>query len=206
MLAGLGIYADAAGPVGNFLEAVSLGLFGLAGYVVPTLFAWFGLLIVVGRPSPEVGRIAVGSVLLGAGVLGTLHLATGQPGPAEGIRELWHAGGLVGWAIGAPLTAAVSVWGATAVGAALIALGLGPLVIQRADRREQLLLDGGFMTVKDDNVIVLAEYAVLPSELEAAEVDAEIERLRASLQQASEDEQLRRALARAEAKRTLLRV
>ena len=66
VLAGLGIYADAAGPVGSFLEAVALGLAGLAGYAVPPLLAWFGLLIVVGRPSPEVGRIAVGSVLLAA--------------------------------------------------------------------------------------------------------------------------------------------
>jgi len=89
---------------------------------------------------------------------------------------------------------------------ALIALGLGPLVIESGDRREEILLDGGFMTVKDDNVIVLAEYAVLPSELEAAEVSAEVEALKQRLQQAQDDEALKRELARAEAKRRLLHV
>ncbi|HEX9712278.1 MAG TPA: ATP synthase F1 subunit epsilon [Actinomycetota bacterium] len=87
---------------------------------------------------------------------------------------------------------------------ALIALGLGPLVIERGERREQLLLDGGFLTVKNDNVIVLAEYAVLPEDLEATEVDADIERLRQRLQQQAEDESARRELARAQAARNML--
>ncbi|HSK22619.1 MAG TPA: DNA translocase FtsK [Egicoccus sp.] len=124
VLTGLGIYADAAGPVGNFLEAVALGLLGLLGYVVPVLLAWFGLLVVIGRPSPEIGRIGVGSFMLGIGVLGGLHLIAGGPAPADGIRGLWLAGGLLGWAIGTPLTAALSVWGAGAVVVALVALGL----------------------------------------------------------------------------------
>ncbi|MEX2505282.1 MAG: DNA translocase FtsK, partial [Egicoccus sp.] len=124
VLTGLGTYADAAGPVGNFLEAVALGLLGLLGYAVPVLLAWFGLLVVIGRPSPEIGRIGVGSFMLGIGVLGGLHLMAGGPAPADGIRGLWLAGGLLGWAIGTPLTAALSVWGAGAVVIALIALGL----------------------------------------------------------------------------------
>jgi DNA segregation ATPase FtsK/SpoIIIE, S-DNA-T family len=129
VLAGLGTYADAAGPVGSFLEAVALGLFGLVGYAVPVLLAWFGLLVVIGRPSPEIGRIAVGSVLLGAGVLGGLHLLAGTPDPGEGVRGLWLAGGLLGWAIGTPLIAALSRWGASAVFVAL--LFLGTLIVTR---------------------------------------------------------------------------
>ena len=129
VLAGLGIYADAAGPVGSFLEAVALGLSGLAGYAVPPLLAWFGLLIVVGRPSPEIGRIAVGSVLLGLGLLGALHLVGGAPVPGDGIRGLWEAGGLVGWAVATPLRFALSLWGASAVIVALVSLGL--LIVTR---------------------------------------------------------------------------
>jgi DNA segregation ATPase FtsK/SpoIIIE, S-DNA-T family len=129
VLAGLGTYADAAGPVGSFLEAVSLGLLGLLGYAVPIVLAWFGLLVVIGRPSPEIGRIAVGLALLSGALLGGAHLIAGAPDPGGGMRGLWLAGGLIGWAIGTPLTAALSVWGATAV---FVAMGfLGSLVVTR---------------------------------------------------------------------------
>jgi len=129
VLAGLGTYADAAGPVGDFLEAVALGLFGLLGFALPVVVAWFGLLVVVGRPSPEIGRIAVGSVVLVIGLLGATHLLAGAPDPSEGMRTLWFAGGLVGWLVATPLAWALSVWGATAVLAAIILLGL--LVVTR---------------------------------------------------------------------------
>jgi DNA segregation ATPase FtsK/SpoIIIE, S-DNA-T family len=129
VLAGLGTYADAAGPVGVFLEAVSLGLLGLVGYLVPVVLAWFGLLVVIGRPSPEIGRIAIGSVLLSTAVLAGLHLLAGTPDPADGMRGLWRAGGLLGWLVASPLVWALSLWGAVAV---LVAVGvLGLLVVTK---------------------------------------------------------------------------
>jgi len=129
MLTGLGTYADAAGPVGEFLEAVSLGLLGLVGYVVPVLLAWFGLLVVIGRPGPEVGRIAVGAVIIVLGVLGGLHLLAGAPDPSEGMRVLWRAGGLLGWVVATPLAWALSVWGASTALVAVILLGV--LIVTR---------------------------------------------------------------------------
>jgi DNA segregation ATPase FtsK/SpoIIIE, S-DNA-T family len=123
VLAGLGLYAGAGGPVGDFLEAVARGLLGIAGYLVPPLIVWFGLLVVLGRPSPEIGRIAVGSTLLGLGTLSAWHLIAGSPVPADGISTLWPAAGLVGWAVATPLVAALSVWGAGAVCVALLFLG-----------------------------------------------------------------------------------
>jgi DNA segregation ATPase FtsK/SpoIIIE, S-DNA-T family len=124
VLAGLGTYADAAGPVGEFLQAVALGLLGLVGYVVPVLLTWFGLLVVIGRPGPEVGRIAIGAVVGLLGVLGGLHLLAGAPDPSAGMRTLWEAGGLLGWAVATPLAWALSVWGAAAVLVALVLLGV----------------------------------------------------------------------------------
>jgi DNA segregation ATPase FtsK/SpoIIIE, S-DNA-T family len=124
VLAGLGTYADAAGPVGYFLQAIALGLFGLVGYALPVVLAWFGLLVVVGRPSPEIGRIAVGSAVLLTGVLGGLHLLAGAPDPADGVRGMWLAGGLLGWSVATPLAWALSIWGATAVLVAALLLGL----------------------------------------------------------------------------------
>jgi DNA segregation ATPase FtsK/SpoIIIE, S-DNA-T family len=124
VLTGLGVYGDAAGPVGGFLAAAVLGLFGLAGYVVPVMIAWFGLLVVVDRPSPDIGRIAVGCGFLTFGVLAALHLFGGAPHPEQGVTALWSAGGLLGWAIAHPLTLAVSEWGTAAVIVAVLVLGL----------------------------------------------------------------------------------
>lgn len=87
----------------------------------------------------------------------------------------------------------------------LIALGTGPLAIVRGDRRDEMLVDGGFLQVKDDRVIVLAEYAVLPGEIDPAAAAREVEDLRREAGSATEDGTARARLARAEAKLKLVR-
>lgn len=80
----------------------------------------------------------------------------------------------------------------------LIALSVGPLTMVHAGgRREVLAIDGGFLQVSRDRVIVLAEYAVTPEEVDRAANEAEIAELRSKLQQA-ETEDVKRRLARAE--------
>ena len=80
----------------------------------------------------------------------------------------------------------------------LIALSVGPLTMVRAGgKREVLAIDGGFLQVSRDQVIVLAEFAVAPSEIDRSANEAEIADLRAKLQQ-EETEDLKRRLARAE--------
>ena len=88
----------------------------------------------------------------------------------------------------------------------LIALGTGPLEMDREAGRERMLVDGGFLQVKNDKVIVLAEYVVLPGELDATTVSSEIEELRRRLQAESENEALRKRLARAEAAYRMIQV
>jgi F-type H+-transporting ATPase subunit epsilon len=81
----------------------------------------------------------------------------------------------------------------------LIALGVGPLTMVRAGgRREVMAVDGGFLQVSRDQVIVLAEYAVLPEEVDIAATEAEIAELRERIQREAEAEELWRRLARAE--------
>jgi F-type H+-transporting ATPase subunit epsilon len=88
----------------------------------------------------------------------------------------------------------------------LIALGVGPLKIEQGDTESFILVDGGFLQVKDDRVIVLAEYAVLPSEVNAGEVSARVEELRRRLTAEAEDEEAKRELARQEALSKMLRM
>ncbi|TVP69790.1 MAG: DNA translocase FtsK [Nitriliruptor sp.] len=150
VLSGLGTYANAAGPVGDFLEAVALGLVGLVGYVVPVLVTWFGLLVVIGRPAPEVGRIAIGAAIGLSGVLGGLHLLADAPDPGEGMRALWRAGGLLGWAVATPLAWALSLWGAAAVLLALVLLGV--LIVTRTPFSRVLeLLRSAVVAGRDDD-------------------------------------------------------
>ncbi len=124
VITGLGTYLAAAGPVGAALTTFALGTFGLAGYLLPLLLAAFGVLLVIGRPGPEVGRVAFGTGLAGLAVLAGAHLVVDVPGPGEGVEALATGGGLIGWIVATPLDAALSRAGAWAVLVALALLGL----------------------------------------------------------------------------------
>lgn len=80
------------------------------------------------------------------------------------------------------------------------------LILQRESRRDTVLIDGGFLQVKDDSLIVLAEYGVLPAELDPAQVESEAAELRTRLQAEAESEELNRQLQRREGLLKLLQV
>jgi F-type H+-transporting ATPase subunit epsilon len=88
----------------------------------------------------------------------------------------------------------------------LIALGVGPMKIEQGERDSNILIDGGFLQVKDDRVIVLAEYAILPEEANAQTVTQRIEELKRRIQADMEDEHAKRELARQEALHRMLRI
>jgi len=88
----------------------------------------------------------------------------------------------------------------------LIALGVGPMKIEQGEQDSQLLLDGGFLQVKDDRVIVLAEYAILPEDVSESDVSARIEDLKRKIQADEENEHAKRELARNEALHRMLRM
>jgi F-type H+-transporting ATPase subunit epsilon len=88
----------------------------------------------------------------------------------------------------------------------LIALGVGPMKIEQGERESHILVDGGFLQVKDDRVIVLAEYAVLPEEVTAQTVSDRIDELKRRILADAENEQAKRELAREEALHRMLRM
>lgn len=125
VLSGLGIYLSAAGPLGDVLNAMARGVFGLAGYLLPVALIAVGVTSVIHRgETPEAGRLTIGLIVFAAGALTLLHLALGAPDPFVSTREVWPAGGWFGYLVATPLIAIASTWGAAVVAVALVVLGV----------------------------------------------------------------------------------
>lgn len=88
----------------------------------------------------------------------------------------------------------------------LAALGTGQVKIESPAGVKRMLIDGGFLVVKEDRCTILAEYAVLPDEISAEQVSAEIEELRRRLSEDIANEALKKELARREALHAMIQV
>lgn len=80
----------------------------------------------------------------------------------------------------------------------MIALGSGLLRVDRGEQKQWMIVDGGFLQVATDKVIILGEYVVLPEEVDREAVRAEIAELERAIQQSPDDETLKGRFARAE--------
>lgn len=130
VLTGLGSWADAAGPVGAFVDAVARSVVGQLAVLVPLLLLGFGVAIVWDRPAGEIGRVGVGTTLVTLPGLGLWHLLAGAPHPqVDGIVAMHDAAGLVGFGMARPLQLGLSTAGAVAVLVFVLVLGL--LVLTR---------------------------------------------------------------------------
>jgi DNA segregation ATPase FtsK/SpoIIIE, S-DNA-T family len=136
VLCALGIWFNAAGPVGRFLELAFRGLLGVGGVFTPILFGYLAYEMFVTRPGPDRPRIAIG---LGVGVsamLGLWHLLQGTPDVTAGATKLRTSGGLIGALLAGPLKRLMSVWGASVVLVALLCLGV--LILTKTPVRRAL--------------------------------------------------------------------
>ncbi|MEY3020510.1 MAG: hypothetical protein RLZZ272_1494 [Actinomycetota bacterium] len=124
VLSGLGVYADAAGPVGRALTAAALGSVGLVGYAIPALTAALAVVALLEGDRPGASRAVVGVSVGVLAVVGGLHLSLGRPTPSDGLAGLRTAGGLLGWALATPLEWAASAAGAWAIVVALALIGV----------------------------------------------------------------------------------
>ncbi len=124
IVSGLALYADAAGPVGDFFEAIWRGLVGGLAMLVPVGLVVLGVLVVMDHPMERWARWLLGLTVATAGLLGSWNLFAGQPHPADGVKALWGGGGLVGWGVATPLEAGLSAIGAQAVLLPLVVLGV----------------------------------------------------------------------------------
>ena len=130
LVAGLGVYLDAAGPLGRGLDSGIGTLVGWGRLLAPVAFVGAGVVLVRGTPDDDdpgaQSHVWVGGLLLSIAGCGLLHLAGGRPGLDAPTEDLAQAGGLLGVAAAGPLAAGLAPWGA---GLLLGTLGLAGLVV-----------------------------------------------------------------------------
>jgi DNA segregation ATPase FtsK/SpoIIIE-like protein len=144
------VWWDAAGPLRPVALAIR-GLFGSGTWAIPILLALLAWRF-LRHPdrNADTARMVIGWAALLIGALGLIHVASGTPGLAAGLPAIRSAGGLIGYAISAPLVAVVTQWAAIPV--LVIIAGFGLLVItgtplhrlpERVAEGRRLLLHGG---------------------------------------------------------------
>ena len=152
LVAGLGIYASAGGPVGRGVGDLMGMLFGAGRVLAPPLFVAVGIALVRGAPLPADpgvddptvvagdpalahagARFALGGILVSIAGLGLLHLYRGAPGFGADGGAVADAAGYVGLLIGAPLHSLLGNVGATLLLAAIAMAGI--LVVTRTTIR-----------------------------------------------------------------------
>jgi len=148
LLAGLSIYLEQAGPVGDVVDGAAGWTIGIIKLALPVLMVVTGLAMF--RERSEFGeitkRLPVGLFLGLVGLSGLLHLSRGRPGVSDGVDELGDAGGILGLASGGGLRAAIGTWGSVLV---LVAFVLVSVVIAtRVSARDAMRI-----TVKSAGVV-----------------------------------------------------
>ena len=146
LLTALGVYGDAAGPIGNGVSQFFGGVVGLLRVALPVVFIATGLILVRGhlrRQAPagtsgDLGeplldptedadqgtRLALGGMVSIIAASGLLHLWAGQPEWSDSVDEFVGAGGFLGWMVGAPLHAAFRSVGAAIILLAVLIIGI----------------------------------------------------------------------------------
>src|SRR5215468_3005444 len=113
---------------GHALTALIRGTFGIAAWTLPILL---GLLAwrLLRHPdnNAHTGRMVIGWTTFLIGALGIVHIALGSPAPSAGVAAMHGSGGMIGFAISAPLQALLTTW--AAIPLLTLLAGFGVLVI-----------------------------------------------------------------------------
>jgi S-DNA-T family DNA segregation ATPase FtsK/SpoIIIE len=122
---GASLWGRMGNPVGRAIRTAAEGGFGALAWMVPVLVALLAWRF-LRHPdrNSETVRAAIGWTALLLGALGMIHLARGTPHPADGAASIRGGGGILGYAVSAPLAAAVTPWAAAPLLALLSAFGV----------------------------------------------------------------------------------
>ncbi|HET8640896.1 MAG TPA: DNA translocase FtsK, partial [Pseudonocardiaceae bacterium] len=127
-----GVWWRAGGPVGRWLDGALQAATGTAAAALPVALAAVAVVLLRTEANPDARiRMILGSVLLGVGVLGTWHLASGAPQDPAG-RD--GAAGVLGFLAADPLVDGLTVWVAWPV--LVLVAGYGVLVLTGTPARD----------------------------------------------------------------------
>jgi len=124
LLAILGLWFGAAGPVGAGLDWLLRATFGMAAVVFPILALFWGLILLRGTAEQDRLRMFIGFAITTVGVLALISLWQGNPRPFGGYERLSGAAGIAGASASWPLGKLVSGIGVAIVWGGAVLLGL----------------------------------------------------------------------------------
>jgi S-DNA-T family DNA segregation ATPase FtsK/SpoIIIE len=129
VVAALGTYSNAAGPVGGGMDFVAKLLLGDVSPALPAIVIVAGALIVIPRTRAHAARIVTGTLLSATAIAGMVHLAAGNSRMSAPLSRLQRRGGIIGAIAGRP---ASDLIGQVATWSLLLAVcGLGLMVVTR---------------------------------------------------------------------------
>ncbi|WP_228266411.1 FtsK/SpoIIIE family DNA translocase [Ornithinimicrobium ciconiae] len=128
------------GPVGGAIHAVVAGTFGRVGLALPIVLFLFAIRLLRSPASTAANnRMAVGTIALTLAATGLTHVALGSPDYGEGQAALQDAGGVVGFIVASPITAALTHYGTIALLSLLAFFGVLVLTATPVHRIPQRL-------------------------------------------------------------------
>ena len=113
------------GPVADVIHAGAAGTFGWMAVTVPfMLLAGAVRLFRYPERHHANSRISIGLTLVLFAGAGITHIVGGSPALSDGFDRLWVSGGIVGFLVAGPLSAAITAWPVVALLALLVFVGL----------------------------------------------------------------------------------
>jgi DNA segregation ATPase FtsK/SpoIIIE, S-DNA-T family len=108
MVTAFGVWFQAAGPVGRWVDIAVRGAFGNGSVLLPVALLCAGVTLMRTEPKPAARpRLVIGTLLFGLALLGILHLAGHQPVANDGRM---YAGGAIGYLAGGFLAQGLTGW------------------------------------------------------------------------------------------------
>jgi S-DNA-T family DNA segregation ATPase FtsK/SpoIIIE len=124
LLAVLGLWFEAAGPLGRGIDWLLHATIGVAAVAFPVVAVYWGVLLLRGTAEDERLRMFIGFALAVVGILALLSLSQGNPRPHGGYDRVSDAAGVVGALASWPLVKVVSRFGVVIVWSGGVVLGL----------------------------------------------------------------------------------